>query len=373
MNTAAGPDGTGTGTGTSISILVPAYNAQAFIADSLRHIAAQMRAHHELIVVDDGSTDATAERVRQLQADQPPLRIVLHQQPNGGISAARNAALALAVGEYIAFVDSDDRLLPGALDALDAAIDASHPDVVCTAFRFWHPDAPREDRDVFMRYPAGRLIEGADAILTPYFDDRQMHLWTKVARRALYLQLDAPVFPPQRLFEDMSVVPLLLARCRTMVYLPFVLLAYRQHPVSITRVVSAAWCVDFVTALASVKPGLAKMGVGPALQARFDAAVCNFYLSAVKSSYQLPGAVAKPVRARMREIFLGSLFGQPAQVLAAMAGADASADDRHNARQLRKVLADDWLFHLRQTASRKIKLWKRMARTRAAARRNKRQ
>ncbi|HEU4844503.1 MAG TPA: glycosyltransferase family A protein [Burkholderiaceae bacterium] len=339
-----------------ISILVAAYNAQDTITDSLQHIVAQMGPQHELIVVDDGSTDATAGHVDRLRQAHPQLRIVLQRQANAGIADARNAALALAGGDYIAFVDSDDRLLPGALDELGRVIAAHRPDAICTAFRLWHPDAPQQDRDIVMHYPPGQPVTGLDAILTPLFDDRQLHLWTKVVRRAIYLQLDQPVFPSGRLFEDMSVVPLLLARCRQLVYTPFVLLAYRQHPASITRVVSANWCVDFVRALASVKPGLAQAGIGPALQARFDAAVCNFYLSALKSSYQLAGAGHAALLARLRQLFLSSLFGQPEQVLAALAA--GNADDRHNGRQLRQVLAGSPLLHLRLTLSRRFRAWR---------------
>jgi glycosyltransferase involved in cell wall biosynthesis len=232
----------------SISVIVPAYNVQQFIDDCLHHIVEQMGPQHELIVVDDGSTDSTAARVEQVRAAHPQLRIVLQRQANQGISEARNAGLALARGDYIAFVDSDDRLLPGALAALDATIAARRPDVIATALRMWHPDAPRKDRDVFMSYPSGRLLTSLDEILVPFFDDRHMYIWCKVFRRAIYQQLAAPVFPPQRLFEDVSTVPLLLLRCRSLVYLPQVLLAYRKHPVSITRVISAQWCRDFVTA-----------------------------------------------------------------------------------------------------------------------------
>lgn len=350
----------------SISVIVPAYNVQQFIDDCLHHIVEQMGPQHELIVVDDGSTDSTAARVEQVRAAHPQLRIVLQRQANQGISEARNAGLALARGDYIAFVDSDDRLLPGALAALDATIAARRPDVIATALRMWHPDAPRKDRDVFMSYPSGRLLTSLDEILVPFFDDRHMYIWCKVFRRAIYQQLAAPVFPPQRLFEDVSTVPLLLLRCRSLVYLPQVLLAYRKHPVSITRVISAQWCRDFVTALASVKPHLASAGVSERVQARFDAAVCDFYASTAKSSYELPAAAGKKVRAEIRAIFLSSLFGQPRQVFTRMAG---QAGDAHAGRQARMAFDGDWLFHLRQSASRRLKQWRRMAHTRAVTRR----
>jgi GT2 family glycosyltransferase len=347
----------------SISLIVPTYNGQAYIADCLQHVVSQMQADHELVIVDDGSTDATLAIVRAVQAAHPQLAIRLIEQPNQGISMARNTGLKNAHGDYIAFVDSDDRLLAGSLAALDAVIAQQRPDVIATAFRMWHPDAPSKDRDVYMDYAAGEVITCQDRMLSPFFNDRHMYVWCKVCRREIYAQLEMPLFPPQRLFEDVAVVPRLLQRCRTMVYIPHVLLAYRQHPVSITRVISAQWCLDFASALASVKPHFESGGASAAVRERFDVAATHFYIGVIKNSYQLPGATGRTVRAQVRDIFLGSLFNPPQQVLAGMHGADA-----HTARQAGMALRGSWRFHLEQQVTRKIKLWQRMQRTRAMQR-----
>ena len=347
-----------------LSILVPAYNVARYIGDCLQHIVSQMDGQHELIVIDDGSTDDTAERVRAVQAAHPRLHITLRQQANRGIADARNASLLLARGEYILFVDSDDRLLPRSLEALQRVIEAQRPDVIATALRMWHPDAPAKDRDVYMSYEPERTITCQDAILAPFFADRHMYVWCKVFRRDVYTQLAMPLFPSQRLFEDVAVVPRLLQRCRSLVYLPHVLLAYRQHPVSITRVISEQWCVDFVSALAAVKPHFEQAGVSAAVRAQFDVAACHFYIGMVKNSYQLPSAKGNAVRGKMRGIFLDSLFAPPQQVLAGMAG---RRGDAHAAHQVRQALDGSRLFHLQQSALRKFKLWRRRMRTRALA------
>lgn len=355
----------------TLSLIVPCYNVQRFISETLTLLVAQMTPAHELIVVDDGSTDGTGDAVRAIQAAHPALRIALVTQSNQGISEARNAGLRAACGEYIAFVDSDDHLLPGALAALEQAIERFHPDVIATAFRMWHPDAPHKDRDVYMAYPPNRLITCQEEMLTPFFADRHMYVWCKVCRREIYTQLEMPLFPPQRLFEDVAVVPRLLQRCKTMVYLPHVLLAYRQHPVSITRVVSAQWCRDFVAALASVKPHFEAGEASARIRDHFDVAVAHFYIGVVKNSYQLPPRVGRQVRREVRQIFLDSLFHPPQRVLANMRGTGEvllsanRALDAHTARQVRQALDGSWRFHLQQSVSRKIKLWQRMKRTRA--------
>ncbi len=148
-----------------------------------------------------------------------------------------------------------------------------------------------------------------------------------------------------------------------MVYLPHVLLAYRQHPVSITRVISEQWCVDFASALASVKPHFERGGASAVVRAHFDMAATHFYIGVVKNSYQLSDAAGRAVRHKVRDIFLGSLFNPPQQVLASMQGADA-----RTARQAGMALRGSWRFHIGQQVTRKIKLWQRMQRTRATQR-----
>lgn len=89
-----------------VSVLVPAYNAQQTVAETLRSAQRQTHADLEIIVVDDGSTDDTASIVSQICAQDP--RVVLIRQSNAGVAAARNTALASSTGSLIAPLDSDD-------------------------------------------------------------------------------------------------------------------------------------------------------------------------------------------------------------------------------------------------------------------------
>lgn len=91
-----------------VSVIVPAYNMGRFIDEAVRSVLAQTHQELELIVVNDGSTDDTLQRL--LAIDDPRLRIV--DQANAGVSAARNMGLALANGEHICFMDGDDAMLP---------------------------------------------------------------------------------------------------------------------------------------------------------------------------------------------------------------------------------------------------------------------
>lgn len=335
-----------------LSIVMPAYNVENFIAATLHSILPQMRGGHELILIDDGSTDATVARAQAACAAWPDCAVHIVLQANGGVSDARNHGLALAQGDYIAFVDSDDLLQPGALDGIDAAIANGAPDAIATDFCIWHPGRLSEPLEYHhLSYPPNTVLHGADAILAPYFADRHMYLWCKIIRRQIYLDLGLPLFPSGRVFEDMAILPRLLGACRSLVYVPLVLLHYRQHPVSITKVVTPGWCLDFVQALESARQHLEHAGVGAAVQAEFDHAACHLYLCATKSSFQLPvSAQPRAVRAAMRKIFRRSLFGTVEQALDRMA-------DRHCARQVRQALDDGPVFRLRQTVNRAYKTW----------------
>lgn len=99
-----------------LSIIIPAYNAEAYLPQCLDSILAQERQGCEVIVVDDGSTDGTAA----LLEHYPDVKVI-HQE-NRGMSTARNRGLDEAQGEYILFVDSDDLLTDGALETLVAEL-----------------------------------------------------------------------------------------------------------------------------------------------------------------------------------------------------------------------------------------------------------
>lgn len=93
-----------------VSVIIPAYNAEAFIASTLQSVLAQTYRNLDVIVVDDGSCDRTVEVVQQFVAMDERVRLL--QQPNGGVSAARNLAIAHSHGEFVAPVDADDIWYP---------------------------------------------------------------------------------------------------------------------------------------------------------------------------------------------------------------------------------------------------------------------
>lgn len=145
----------------TFSIVIAAYDAEATVAAAVRSALAQTRSDLEVVVVDDGSVDDTVARVQAVGDD----RVRLVRQENRGPGAARNAGIAVARGEYVSLLDSDDLLLPTFLEEMHQALRQASGD------RFAYTDAWcfEQDRGRFRRTtamarqrpPLGPLAPGA--------------------------------------------------------------------------------------------------------------------------------------------------------------------------------------------------------------------
>lgn len=107
-----------------ISVVIPLYNKEKSIAQSLKSVLSQTYTNFEVVVVDDGSTDKSVEVVKSIG----DTRILLLGQPNAGPSKARNTGVKNAKGDWIVFLDADDELLPEALSIFTEII-VEHQDV----------------------------------------------------------------------------------------------------------------------------------------------------------------------------------------------------------------------------------------------------
>ena len=110
-----------------ISVIVPAYNAECWIAECCQSVFSQTYSNWELIVVNDGSFDSTAAIVNGIAVDRE--NVILINQENRGVCSARNTGLNAAKGEYITFLDADDVLVGNALELLYSIIISSSCDI----------------------------------------------------------------------------------------------------------------------------------------------------------------------------------------------------------------------------------------------------
>jgi glycosyltransferase involved in cell wall biosynthesis len=165
-----------------ISVLVPAYNAEAFLEQCLESIVAQTYRHLEIIVVDDGSTDGTAT-ISDRWAERDDRIRVIHQ-PNGGHSAARNTALDAMTGELVIMVDSDDVLHPQFTATLLELMQKHDADIAVggyTAFYGVEPD--------FSGHRGGspRSYDQQQALLAVFYQQGLTHSpWGRLFKASLF-------------------------------------------------------------------------------------------------------------------------------------------------------------------------------------------
>ncbi|HUU36274.1 MAG TPA: glycosyltransferase [Vicinamibacterales bacterium] len=138
-------------TNPAFTVIVPCWNGEATLDETLRSARAQTAADLEVIVVDDGSTDGSADLARSHAGADPRVRIV--HQTNRGVGAARNAGLAQAHGRYVSFLDADDLLEPEKLARQGAVLD----------------EAP----DIGLVLCDGCVIDAASRVLWPSLVDRR--------------------------------------------------------------------------------------------------------------------------------------------------------------------------------------------------------
>lgn len=208
------------------SVIVPAYKVQAYLQESLDSVLSQSFPDLELIAVDDASPDACGSIIDEYAARDPRVTAV-HLAHNLGLGPARNAGLARATGDYLIFLDGDDTLAPGALQAVtDRLKDTGSPDVLVYDYArtFWTGELVRNRL-------AHRLSEEGPASFRladrPALLGMLMVVWNKAYRRE-YVEREGLQFPPG-LYEDTPwTYPALLA-AESIAVLDRVCVHYRQR------------------------------------------------------------------------------------------------------------------------------------------------
>lgn len=213
-----------------VSVVIPLYNKASYVLEALRSVQAQTVRNFEIIVVDDGSTDGSANLVEQFA--EPRLRLL--RQANTGAGAARNAGIQAAHGHWVAFLDADDTWLPERLDRQLAVLER-HRDLVWAASayatqtlnRSRHP-SPRPD-DAW--WVAPEVLADALAALTI-----GGYIWTGTVMVRRDVLRDLGGFDPAlRSGQDLLLWVRLAIEHRRIAYVPAVLAEYRARvPDSIT-------------------------------------------------------------------------------------------------------------------------------------------
>lgn len=179
-----------------VSVIIPAYNAAATIIRLVSKILSETRVAIELIVVDDGSTDDTSNVIQQIRDD----RLILIEQANHGVYAARNAALAIHRGEWVIFLDADDDVADEFIERRWKAATAAQADVVI--FNAWHSGANHHRRAVHRKQPCGMTLSGHEWIRDCVtYREWPHYLWLQIIRSS-YIRQHSLCFQPGKSHKD---------------------------------------------------------------------------------------------------------------------------------------------------------------------------
>lgn len=209
-----------------ISVIIPVYNGEKYIQRCINSILSQTYPSLEIIAVNDGSTDGTADILDAMAAADSRVKPI--HQPNSGAAAARLCGIQHAGGAYLSFVDSDDYLESNMLQRLYDLLQDGDYQIACCQYKSVYENRPA-------KYPQQngslKVYTFAQAIKNLYHDNL-WSVWGKLYRRELF-DTDKLLSAPLRVSEDLLLVYSLMKQCRQLVLTQEPLYCYFRHSASV--------------------------------------------------------------------------------------------------------------------------------------------
>lgn len=261
----------------SISVIVPVYNVAAYLSQSLESILSQDYGHLEVILIDDGSTDESGAICDRFAADDPRIRVI--HRKNGGAAAAKNTGLAIATGEYLSFVDSDDYLEPGAYSYMLEALRETGADAGEFSFR----DVYRNREEEQILYPERKTMTGKEYLIRYTESWSGALLWNKLYKRKMF---DGVFFEEGHKIDDEYFTYQGFFRANRVVCDSGIVYNYRRRASSVmlSPAAGAQRSLDRIDAMSKRRERIAE--VCPELQGVFDTDYINslIYMSRYPSN-----------------------------------------------------------------------------------------
>lgn len=234
-----------------ISVIVPIYNVEKYLQQCIDSILIQTYTDLEIILVDDGSTDDCSNICDRYEQIDPRINVI-HKE-NGGLSSARNIGIKASRGEYLAFVDSDDYILPDMYEKMLKALNDSDSDVVmCNYYRFFEKD------NKLIKANLSYCCDSGESFLkTNILDDS--YAWNKLYRKELFEDI---CFPVGKYFEDVFIMHNIFLKARKVMVIPDALYVYRRRDNSISSCMSSYYRIDFLEAVVAKLRFLIGLGAG---------------------------------------------------------------------------------------------------------------
>lgn len=227
-----------------ISVIIPVYNVENFLKAAVDSVLVQSYKDLEIILVDDGSKDSSGKICDEyLEKDS---RIKVIHKENGGLSSARNAGLDVAKGEYIAFLDSDDKFLNdnSLQNMFDVMSENESADICITGYKYIDEEGKElkrkkhliDDYSDYDKTKSGEVLFKnitQDDFWNLYFDKNRIEyivVWTKLYKKEIWETLR---YPEGKINEDNFVLPDVINQCNKIAMCDIATVAYRVRGNSI--------------------------------------------------------------------------------------------------------------------------------------------
>lgn len=216
------------------SIIVPVYNAENWIARCLDSIQAQTFCEFEVIIIDDGSTDNSQNIIqRYCETDS---RFKYFYFENSGVGITRSRGISLSSGDYLLFVDSDDSINPKLLESIVPYTMDNSIDLIrfqCLLVN----DSPTKDSERYNFKTTDAVMSGMEALkLWSVPGKKYAVFWLFCTKRKLFY--DSMYVPDLHCYEDVAILPLVIASCSKVVTIDYVGYNYILRSTSLTNTVS---------------------------------------------------------------------------------------------------------------------------------------
>lgn len=203
------------------SVVIPVFNSEKYLRQCLESVLNQTYQEFEVIIIDDGSTDASPKVLDEFASSDS--RVKVHHLENRGVTKARQMGVSLAKGDYILFVDSDDTINPNLLLEVNGAI-TKFPDVEMVRFKCkMINDRPGFDHELYNDYNSEYNVQysGLDAIKMWTNPDKRYEIfWLYVIKKEQLSIIQ--ISPNFKSSGDYAIVPIIIANCQKVMMIDYI-------------------------------------------------------------------------------------------------------------------------------------------------------
>lgn len=222
-----------------ISLIIPVYNCEKYLRAALMSVVEQTFNNFEVIMVNDGSTDSSLDIMNEFAGNHQNFHVI--DQPNTGPGPARNNAIKIATGKFVAFLDGDDLMSPNFLEILYNTAIKTDADIVCCNYKLLYPSGLKFWLPSFGKV---RVLNSVQALKRLILDVSMHHYaWNKIYKRSLFIDNDIEFY--NMYFEDITACPKLFYFAEKVAVIPHLLYYYRKHSLSILGSLNVRKINDF--------------------------------------------------------------------------------------------------------------------------------